>query len=261
MTAERAPQANIANRHCVFCCSIIIRSCACIHSAEVSLYAAKVWIIAASARFCPDTTLVSLPTWLLGAKSRSARQIARQGAVAADKVSICMWACLPTMPTVGMGWVAPSVPIGCLPSWAWVPAAVLPSRPCLSFFFPPEYKFISSPVELQSDLGGQRSSFQEVSSPAASTLLPVQLINSGTDFGDAMRLLVVFFTQITYNILQMRCMLCWISYSDFCQEAFGLLLLLSLALTAPVPAPQNGRQVSMKWTFDSVTSFDMLHPC
>ena len=103
-------KANIANKHC-----------ACIYTAAVSLYAAKVWIIAASARFCPDTTLVSLPTWLLGGKSRSARQIARQGAVAADKVSICMWACLPTMPTVGMGWVAPSVPIGCLPSWACVP--------------------------------------------------------------------------------------------------------------------------------------------
>ena len=174
----------------------------------------------------------------------------------------CGHVCLPCPPWAWVGWHPVYAPIGCLPSWAWVPAAVLPSRPCLSFFFPPEYKFISSPVELQSDLGGQRSSFQEVSSPAASTLLPVQLINSGTDFGDAMRLLVEFFTQITYNILQMRCMLCWISYSDFsCQEAFGLLLLLSLALTAPVPAPQNGRQVRMKWTFDSVTSFDMPHLC
>ena len=129
------------------------------YTAAVSLSSSKVWIIAASARFCPDTTLVSLPTWLLGGKSRSARQIARQGVVAANKVSICMWACLPTMPTVGMGWVAPSVPIGCLPSWAWVPLA------CLSFFFPPEYKFISSPVELQSEPGGQTSTFSVLLPP------------------------------------------------------------------------------------------------
>ena len=57
-------------------------------------YTAKDWIIGASARFCPGIALVSFPTWLLGRKSRSARQIALSGAVAADKVSICMWACL-----------------------------------------------------------------------------------------------------------------------------------------------------------------------
>lgn len=133
LSSRKSTQANIANKHSAFCCSIIIRSCACIYSAVVSLYAAKVWIIAASARFCPDTTLVSFPTWLLGAKSRSARQIARQGAVAADKVSICMWACLPTMPTVGMGWVAPSVCTHWLPAVVGLGACCSPALSPLPF--------------------------------------------------------------------------------------------------------------------------------
>ena len=92
---------------------------------SVSLCTPKVWIIATSARFC----LVSLPTRLLGGKSRSgrkngavaakitehgaqstvvveallqncgvqrrakARSTTGRGVGAADKVSICMWAC------------------------------------------------------------------------------------------------------------------------------------------------------------------------
>ena len=51
----------------------------------------------------------------------------------------------------------------------WVPAVVGlgASRPlaCLSFFFPPEYKFISSPVELQSEPGGQTSTFSVLLPP------------------------------------------------------------------------------------------------
>ena len=50
----------------------------------------------------------------------------------------------------------------------WVPAVVgLCASPLagLSFCFPPEYKFISSPVELQSEPGGQTSTFSVLLPP------------------------------------------------------------------------------------------------
>ena len=125
------------------CCSVIIPR-------------AKVWIIVASARFCPDATLVSLPTWLLAAKSRSARQIARRRRRSRQGLHL----------HVGMS--AYHAQRGhTLGGTHWVPAvggmgASCPLA-CLSFFSHLNISSSTAPAELQSELGGQTSSFQEVS--------------------------------------------------------------------------------------------------
>ena len=167
--------------------------------------------------FAPTPALVSFPTWLLGGKSRSGRQIApEQGAVAARKVSICMWwACVPALATHRGHW------LGCtqcahrvtaftrcgpgLGRTHWVPAVPSPSvvglgascpllacRPPLLHHL---YKFISNPRELQSELGCQTSSFEVLSCHLVFGNQLWQGLQRGK--ADAMRLLVVFLTNIT----------------------------------------------------------------